>query len=301
MPTSNTSRVSRRAGVLTAAALLSTVGLGPLPAQAQNPLARSFDELFAGESRAIPTFTRPEIIARLPPLPIAPEESSPAVAVSAGPSESAPAASASVAHSGNAPPQDRPEHSDGTTVARAFKNLIAPPAEAEPSPASPSGELAQAYAAQDITGSLAPPDQRATQETPVSRPTRASRLGERLLTPLPRNTGVSRAGPLIARQMLRVGRQESFDRLGGGRAVWYQHPGRTASGEVFNPNALTAAHPTLPLGTRVRVVNRRNGRSVVVRINDRAPKASAAIDLSRGSARALGIESVGSVALYKVR
>ncbi len=57
-----------------------------------------------------------------------------------------------------------------------------------------------------------------------------------------------------------------------GDASWYG-PGfagkRTASGEVFNPNALTAAHESLPFGTRVRVTNVANDRSVVVRINDR--------------------------------
>jgi rare lipoprotein A len=90
--------------------------------------------------------------------------------------------------------------------------------------------------------------------------------------------------------------------LGGGRAVWYQHPGRTASGEKFNPSARTAAHKTLPLGTRVRVVNKHNSRSVVVRINDRMPaKAKGVIDLSRGSARALDIDSTGSVALKKAK
>jgi rare lipoprotein A len=98
------------------------------------------------------------------------------------------------------------------------------------------------------------------------------------------------------KQKLSAGR-----RLGAGRAAWYQHPGRTASGETFNPNRLTAAHRTLPFGTRVRVVNKHNGRSVVVRINDRvAKKANVTIDLSRQSARALGIEGIGSVALYKV-
>ena len=90
-------------------------------------------------------------------------------------------------------------------------------------------------------------------------------------------------------------------RVGAGRAVWYEHPGRTASGEPFNPNQLTAAHKSLPFGTRVRVVNLRNRRSVVVRINDRLPpKLSYAIDLSRRSARAIGIEGVGRVALFKV-
>jgi len=95
--------------------------------------------------------------------------------------------------------------------------------------------------------------------------------------------------------------QAARRRVGAGRAVWYEHPGRTASGEPFNPNQLTAAHKSLPFGTRVRVVNLRNRRSVVVRINDRLPpKLSYAIDLSRRSARAIGIEGVGRVALFEV-
>ena len=64
---------------------------------------------------------------------------------------------------------------------------------------------------------------------------------------------------------------------------------------------MTAAHPSLPLGTQLRVVNLRNKRSVIVRINDRAPpKIKYIIDLSRGSARAIGIKDVGPVALYKL-
>jgi rare lipoprotein A len=84
-----------------------------------------------------------------------------------------------------------------------------------------------------------------------------------------------------------------------GLASWYG-PGfqgrKTASGERFNTGALTAAHRTLPFGTRVRVVNRANGRSVVVRINDRGPYAHGRIiDLSRASASAIGISGVGRV------
>jgi rare lipoprotein A len=83
-----------------------------------------------------------------------------------------------------------------------------------------------------------------------------------------------------------------------GLASWYEHPGRTASGEVFKPDGLTAAHRTLPFGTRIRVSNPRNGRSVVVRINDRnTGPAKVAIDLSRGAARRLGITGVGTVAM----
>jgi rare lipoprotein A len=84
-----------------------------------------------------------------------------------------------------------------------------------------------------------------------------------------------------------------------GRASWYGpgfHGRRTASGETFNTNAMTAAHRTLPFGTRVRVVNKRTGKSVIVRINDRGPYAHGrVIDLSRASAQAIGISGVGSV------
>jgi rare lipoprotein A len=70
---------------------------------------------------------------------------------------------------------------------------------------------------------------------------------------------------------------------------------------MLDPNRLTAAHRTLPFGTRLRVVNQGNGRSVIVRINDRNPPTlTAVLNLSRGSARAIGITGAGSVALYKL-
>jgi rare lipoprotein A (peptidoglycan hydrolase) len=69
---------------------------------------------------------------------------------------------------------------------------------------------------------------------------------------------------------------------------------RTANGERFDPNALTAAHRTLPFGTHVRVTNLRNGRSVIVRINDRGPFASRrVIDLSHAAARRLRLIGTG--------
>lgn len=81
-----------------------------------------------------------------------------------------------------------------------------------------------------------------------------------------------------------------------GRASWYgelHHGRRTASGEAFNMNAMTAAHPSLPFGTRVRVVNLENDREVEVRINDRGPTTPGRVlDLSYAAARALG--AVGS-------
>ena len=72
----------------------------------------------------------------------------------------------------------------------------------------------------------------------------------------------------------------------------------TASGERMNPRAMTAAHRTLPFGTRVTVVNTHTGRSVVVRINDRGPFVGGrVIDLSPAAARAIGVRGLASVAL----
>jgi rare lipoprotein A len=80
-----------------------------------------------------------------------------------------------------------------------------------------------------------------------------------------------------------------FEMIGQGEASYYGHElagNRTASGERFNPNGLTAAHRTLPLGTRLRVTNISNGRSVIVRINDRGPFVrNRLIDVSLGAAR----------------
>lgn len=82
-----------------------------------------------------------------------------------------------------------------------------------------------------------------------------------------------------------------------GVASWYGpgfHGRKTASGERFNQNALTAAHRSLPFGTKVRVTNVKNGRSVIVRINDRGPfHGNRIIDLSKGAARAIGVMSSG--------
>ncbi|MBW4521005.1 MAG: septal ring lytic transglycosylase RlpA family protein [Scytolyngbya sp. HA4215-MV1] len=83
-----------------------------------------------------------------------------------------------------------------------------------------------------------------------------------------------------------------------GLATWYG-PGfigsRTANGEVFNPNGLTAAHHSLPFGTQVRVTNVKNGHSVVVRINDRLGDPGIMIDLSMGAAKAIGLTETSSV------
>ena len=87
--------------------------------------------------------------------------------------------------------------------------------------------------------------------------------------------------------------------LGQGRAIWYGgrrwHGRRTASGERFDRHALTAAHPSLPMGSWLRVVNLDNGREVHVRINDRGPKGQRyIIDLSEAAAERLGFRRKGT-------
>ena len=84
-----------------------------------------------------------------------------------------------------------------------------------------------------------------------------------------------------------------------GKASWYgkeQQGGPTASGERFDMHQLTAAHRTLPMQTRVRVTSRRDGKSVVVRINDRGPYSKGRIiDLSWAAAKALGMLDAGVI------
>jgi len=81
-------------------------------------------------------------------------------------------------------------------------------------------------------------------------------------------------------------------------AIYSQKDGKTASGEVFSPAKLTAAHRTLPFGTMVRVTNLRNGCTVIVRINDRGPFTKGRIiDLSPAAARALQFSGLAPVAL----
>lgn len=90
-----------------------------------------------------------------------------------------------------------------------------------------------------------------------------------------------------------------------GEASWYGgpkfHEKETASGETFNQNKLSAAHPTLPLGTKAKVTNLETGKSVEVEINDRGPSADGrAIDLSKSAARKIGIKKKDGTAKVKI-
>ncbi|NSY15943.1 septal ring lytic transglycosylase RlpA family protein [Neorhizobium sp. AL 9.2.2] len=82
---------------------------------------------------------------------------------------------------------------------------------------------------------------------------------------------------------------------GCGHASWYALSSKTASGERMNAAKLTAAHRSLPFGTRVLVTNKRNGKSVVVRINDRGPFIRGrVIDVSKAAAKDIGMVSSGT-------
>jgi rare lipoprotein A len=84
-------------------------------------------------------------------------------------------------------------------------------------------------------------------------------------------------------------------------ATWYGNElkgNRTASGEMFNPSGMTAAHRSLPFGTCVMVGNPKTGQKVAVRINDRGPfTKGVSLDLSAGAARAIGMRSIQSITM----
>lgn len=116
-----------------------------------------------------------------------------------------------------------------------------------------------------------------------------------------KQNGARRAGffmglSLMAVVMVYVVAAPALASVTSGGASWYSLPGnRTANGERMNPNALTAAHRTLAFGTKVEVKNLRNGRTVVVRINDRGPFIRGrVIDVSKAAARRLGFVGAGT-------
>jgi rare lipoprotein A len=87
-----------------------------------------------------------------------------------------------------------------------------------------------------------------------------------------------------------------------GKASFYSHGARTASGARFRPRGLTAAHRSLPFGTKLRVTNLANQRSVTVTVNDRGPFIrSRILDLSAGAADALGFRHKGVTTIRMVR
>jgi len=122
-----------------------------------------------------------------------------------------------------------------------------------------------------------------------SNEVRVASLGDDVLAP-------SRRASTRSRTSYRKSGRRVHASSGGrsGIASYYWQPQRLASGGRFNPNALTAAHRSLPFGTRVRVTHLGNGRSVTVTINDRGPFVRGRIiDLSRAAAGAIGMRGAG--------
>ena len=144
--------------------------------------------------------------------------------------------------------------------------------------ASSAAKTRRAYRSNSKTHRVAHSSRKATR-TARSSQTKAYRSARRT-----RATRVARDGGSF--------QQRSHPLLG--IASYYWQPQRVASGGWFNPNAMTAAHKTLPFGTKVRVTNKRNGRTVDVTINDRGPYiAGRIIDLSSAAAGVIGMKSAG--------
>lgn len=111
---------------------------------------------------------------------------------------------------------------------------------------------------------------------------------------------IAACGPPAKAREKRVGTaQPASGKVQYGLGSWYggrHHGGPTASGERYNKHAMTAAHRTLQMNTRVRVTNQRNGRSVIVRINDRGPYVKGRIiDVSEAAAAQLWMKEAGVV------
>ncbi|TYK50818.1 septal ring lytic transglycosylase RlpA family protein [Actinomadura decatromicini] len=136
-------------------------------------------------------------------------------------------------------------------------------------------------------------------DAPRGEPSRASRGGTRSpepepspSSPAPKKTKPAKTEPdSTAAELAAPKKKQQFKvvRSGSCQASYYWEGQMTASGESFDPSELTAAHKTLPMGTKVRVTNKNNGRSVIVRINDRGPYAGGrCLDLSKAAMQKVG-------------
>lgn len=105
----------------------------------------------------------------------------------------------------------------------------------------------------------------------------------------------SEAAPVLQAEtaVVEESTQPEFEHLADGEASYYGAElagNRTASGEIFDPSELTAAHRSLPMGSKLRVTNQANGKSVVVRVNDRGPFVKTRIvDISRAAAEKISM------------
>jgi rare lipoprotein A (peptidoglycan hydrolase) len=131
-------------------------------------------------------------------------------------------------------------------------------------------------------------------DRPHGEPTRAGRGRPRSPEPSPSKTPKKKKSSKSDSQAASVAKPKKKKRYkvvqsGSCEASYYWEGQMTASGEAFDPSELTAAHKTLPMGSKVRVTNKNNDRSVVVRINDRGPYAGGrCLDLSKAAMKKVG-------------
>ncbi len=138
--------------------------------------------------------------------------------------------------------------------------------------------------------------QQAKTEAPKSEAVTPKPQQQAAVTPSAPKAPVIEKKPEVAVRKVEVEKAYRVSSTQSGMASYYGEGAgsRTASGQRFNPQAMTAAHRTLPFGTKVRVTNKRNGKSVVVTINDRGPFIRGRIiDLSTAAAGIIGMRSSG--------
>lgn len=159
-----------------------------------------------------------------------------------------------------------------------------------------NGSAEKASAAQTAPVPTASDTQQAVPlaDAPRPTPTRASRGKHR--SPAPKPTRTHKPKPKPTKKKPVRPKSERVLSSGSCEASYYWEGQMTASGERFNPSELTAAHKTLPMNSRVRVTNKNNGRSVVVRINDRGPYAGGrCLDLSKAAMIKVGGTGAGVI------
>ncbi|WNM41833.1 septal ring lytic transglycosylase RlpA family protein [Micromonospora halotolerans] len=163
----------------------------------------------------------------------------------------------------------------------------ATPAAVEALPSTLAPSSASPSASPSVSPSLTP-SPKATPSPTATRTQAASRSKTRTASPKPTAKKTTAAAKVVD--------------SGSCGASFYDEGQMTANGETFNPDALTAAHKTLPFNTKVRVTNPANGKSVVVRINDRGPfVAGRCLDLSRAAFAAIASTDLGELTVrYEV-
>ncbi|WP_242613863.1 septal ring lytic transglycosylase RlpA family protein [Actinomadura roseirufa] len=162
-----------------------------------------------------------------------------------------------------------------------------------------SGGSAESAQAAQTAPRTPPPAAAPLPDPPLATPTRASR--GRTRAPEPPHTKAAKPKQKPKAKAKPVKKAPSYKVLKSGscEASYYWEGQMTASGEPFDPNALTAAHKTLPMGSKVRVTNDNNGRSVIVRINDRGPYAGGrCLDLSKAAMVKVGGTGSGVIPVH---